>query len=109
MTKEELIKIAKEKDACEEGLLWMKDHEIEDLKSREAVHLGYWIWVWRSVPECRYQIRHDKAVLDEFIKDGDWRVREAVAEQGYGLYKLINDRDCDVRNAAIVSIKYKNN
>jgi len=99
MTKEELIKIAKEKEACESGLRWMEDHEIEDLKSREAVYLGYWYWVWKNVPECRDQIRHDKLVLDKLINDENYSVRQAVAEQGYGLDKLINDEDYSVRQA----------
>jgi len=99
MTKEELIKIAKEKEACKNGLEWMEDHEIEDLKSRNAVYLGYWYWAWKNAPECRDQIRHDKLVLDKLINDGDCDVRIAVAKQGYGLNKLINDENWIVREA----------
>ena len=99
MTKEELIKIAKEKEACKNGLEWMEDHEIEDLKSRNAVYLGYWYWAWKNAPECRDQIRHDKLVLDKLINDGDCDVRIAVAKQGYGLNKLINDEHYFVRRA----------
>jgi len=97
MTKEELIKIAKEKEACEKGLEWMEDHEIEDLKSKDAIEKEYWIWVWRNAPECRDQIRHDKPVLDELVNDKNSYVRAAVARQGYGLDKLVNDKNSYVR------------
>ncbi len=33
------------------------------------------------------------------IDDEDWRIRVAVAEQGYGLDVLVHDEDCDVRLA----------
>ena len=36
---------------------------------------------------------------DILVNDGDWRVRLAVAQQGYGLDILINDEDYPVRAA----------
>ena len=35
--------------------------------------------------------------LDKLIKDKDYRVRNRVAMQGYGLDKLANDKDYRVR------------
>ena len=35
--------------------------------------------------------------LDKLVNDDSWVVRRAVAEQGYGLDKLINDNDLNVR------------
>ena len=97
MTKEELLKIAEEKGVSPFGLMWIKNHEIEDLKSIEAIEKKYWNWVWENVPECRDQIRHDKPVLDELINHDEWVVRRVVARQGYGLNKLINNEHCYVR------------
>ena len=38
--------------------------------------------------------------LDVLVNDKDWFVRRAVAEQGYGLDRLVNDESEDVRQAA---------
>ena len=35
--------------------------------------------------------------LEELINDEHWGVRLEVARQRYGLEKLVNDKDCDVR------------
>lgn len=43
--------------------------------------------------------------LDKLINDEYWYVRMTVAEQGYGLDKLINDEDCDVCIAAEQKLK----
>ena len=37
--------------------------------------------------------------LDKLVNDYHWLVRKAVAEQGYGLDKLINDKDSIIREA----------
>lgn len=47
--------------------------------------------------------------LDVLVDSDDWEVRQKVARQGYGLNKLINDEDYDVRDAALwTKREYKN-
>ncbi len=61
-------------------------------------------------------VRHDEAYvrqavaeqgygLDVLINDGNYNVRQAVAEQGYGLEVLVYDEDCDVRRIAGIMLK----
>lgn len=46
--------------------------------------------------------------LDMQINDEDWNVRKAIAEQGYGLDKLVNDENEYVHNAATKYLKTHN-
>lgn len=46
--------------------------------------------------------------LDMQVNDEDWNVRKAIAEQGYGLDKLINDENEYVHNAATKYLKTLN-
>lgn len=41
----------------------------------------------------KFEMINNHENLDILIDDEDYRIRKAVAEQGYGLEKLINDND----------------
>lgn len=58
------------------------------MKTKELYKLSY--------NEKKYYIEKDK-YLNIFIDDKDWSVRCTVAQQGYGLDKLFNDKNNDVR------------
>ena len=49
--------------------------------------------------KCEWTPYGTNPELDKLVDSDDWRVREAVAQQGYGLDKLVNDKDHDVRKA----------
>ncbi len=50
--------------------------------------------------EKKIELIEKKKYLDVFIIDEEWRFRYEVAEQGYGLDKLVHDENCDVRELA---------
>ena len=52
-----------------------------------------------QVRQLYYQNLKTPEDWDILVNDGDWRVRLAVAQQGYGLDILINDEDYPVRAA----------
>ena len=41
--------------------------------------------------DTRYHAAEDHLGLDKLVDDSDWRIREAVAGQGYALEELVND------------------
>ena len=46
------------------------------------------------------KIKYTEKELEEMLKSEDWLTRLEVAEQGYGLNVLVNDKDLDVRETA---------
>jgi len=50
--------------------------------------------------ETKQYTKEERKILDILVKDKDWKVRESVAKQGYGLDILVTDKDCDVRMIA---------
>ena len=59
--------------------------------------------VWQEVLDA-YTGTSTEAEIMQYVQDEDWRVRRAVARQGYGLDVLINDENCAVRDAAVAEL-----
>ena len=51
--------------------------------------------------EVREAVAQNGYALDKLVNDKDYYVRKAVAKQGYGLEKLVNDESWIVRAAAL--------
>ena len=52
--------------------------------------------IWQQVLDSYTGVSTEEEIL-AFVEDSDWRVRLAVANQGYGLEKLVDDSNWVVR------------
>ena len=122
ITQEEILRLAKERGACEEGIEWYSNKHPEALLTWEAIERCVFGWVAANIPEAHGYLKtlpeelKEKALvsreryirktmvrighrLDVLKDDYDLYVRMAVAKQGYALEQLKDDPDWCVRHA----------
>ena len=128
ITKKEILRLAKERGACEEGIKWYSRMPKKALLTWEALEKGYFGWVAHNIPEAipylqtlpeelkeralndeEYYNRVDMVRieyrLDVLKDDPDWKVRMEVAFQGYALEQLKDDPDWRVKYTARAKLK----
>ena len=128
ITQKEILRLARERDACEQGLAWYSQRPKSALLTWEALEKGYFLWVAENVPEAipylqtlpeelkekslrspKYFIRLSMACIGyrlDVLKDDPYHeVRREVSKHGYALEQLKDDPHEYVRKAARDTLK----
>ena len=114
ITQKEILRLARERDACEQGLAWYEERPKSALLTWDAIENKYFMWVARNIPEAipylqtlpeelkdkslisqEVYVRESMAIIRyrlKVLKDDPCRiVRCEVAQQGYALEQLKDD------------------
>ena len=100
ITQEKILRLAYERDACEEGLEWYEERSREDILTWDAIENGYFLWVAENIPEAIPYLRTLPEDLKERALKADYfYIRRSMAFIGYKLEVLKDDPNCNVRIA----------
>ena len=99
ITKQEILKLARERGACEKGLVWYEDKPQEALLTWEAIRRGFYGWVAQEIPEAiPYLQRLPERIKKKSLESGHKYIRVGMAYIGYRLDVLKDDPELEVRS-----------